>query len=317
MDGQLPFVIGNSIFPVFAIIGIGTILAKTGFLTSETLAGLSRLTYWVGLPCLLFQKIATTDFLGREAGPIFIAVVLTMFVVILFGYLLSALLRLGRNQRGAFVQASFRGNLAFVGLPVLLYASHNLAPESAHQFERLAVFAIAPIVPIYNACSILVLLVGHKKLDAVGVKHLLLQIVLNPLLLASIGASIVSLMGWPLPVMINRTTLSIGQMSLPLALITIGGSLAQRSTGTKLKVASIPALLKVAVTPLLGWLIAKALGLGHTEMRIAMTFMACPTAAACYILTEQLGGDKELAGGAVLISTLLSLASLTIVSAFF
>jgi len=317
MNGHLLLVIGNSILPVFAIIGVGALLTKSGFLGTETLAGLSRLTYWVGLPCLLFQKIASTPFLGREAGPVFVVVVLTMFVIIAAGYLLSTVLGLEKNQRGAFVQASFRGNLAFVGLPVLLYASNNLAPKTALQFERLAVFSIASIVPIYNACAILTLLIGQRKLNWAGIRHLLAQIGLNPLLLASIGASIVSLAGWHVPVIINRTTLSIGQMALPLALLTIGGSLMQRSIGKKLKAASTAAFLKVALTPMLGWVAANAIGLGRVEMHIAMTFMACPTAAACYILTEQLGGDKELAGATVLISTLLSLVSLSIVSAFF
>ncbi len=317
MNGELLADITNSILPVFAIIGLGAFLRRIGLLTEESLSGLSGLVYWVGLPCLLFQKIATTTFQGREASPIFLTVISTMLVIIAVGYATSFALRLPNRQRGTFAQAGFRGNLAFVGLPVLLYTSSSLPPEVAHDFERLAVFAIAPIVPVYNACAILTLVVGQRAINRQQVRRIISQIVLNPLLQASILGSILSLLAFKLPTILDRTTQAVGQMSLPLALITIGGSLLTPATGKNLKTAGAAALLKVAATPLLGHVIGSALGLAATEMRIAMTLMACPTAAACYILAAQMGGDKELAAGAVVISTLLSLVSLTLATTLY
>ena len=47
-----------------------------------------------------------------------------------------------------------------------------------------------------------------------------------------------------------------------------------------------------------------------------MVFAACPTAVASYVLTTQLKGDAGLAAATIVLSTLLSLASLAAVLAF-
>ena len=79
----------------------------------------------------------------------------------------------------------------------------------------------------------------------------------------------------------------------------------------------ISSLIKILVAPGIGFLVANMLGLGWDERRIALIFLACPTAAASYVMTEQLGGDNKLAATTVVISSLLSVISLSLVVGFF
>jgi len=72
-------------------------------------------------------------------------------------------------------------------------------------------------------------------------------------------------------------------------------------------------LLAVAVTPLLTWPLARWVGLAPDEMRVALLFLATPTAAASFTLAGKLGCDEALAASSVVISTLLSIVSLTAV----
>ncbi|MFQ5649627.1 MAG: AEC family transporter [bacterium] len=301
----------NAIAPVFVIIALGAALQRFNFLSEEQVNGLGRLVYWVGLPSLLFYKIATATYTGGAAGKIFLLVVLSMLAGIVISYLLVWLLHLPSQSVGAFVQAAFRGNLAFIGLPVVVYASSGPFVTEPN-VETLAVLVLAPIVPVYNIFSVLVLLVGRKRLQMRTLKRLALQIVTNPLVLGSAAGLVVSLTALQLPPSLERTTHAIGQMSLPLALLTIGGSLTTVQLRGSLKYGLIAALIKVAVTPLIGFLLLRASGLGPLESKLALIYLACPTAASSYVLAEQLEGDRATAASAVVISTLLATISLSV-----
>ena len=65
--------------------------------------------------------------------------------------------------------------------------------------------------------------------------------------------------------------------------------------------------------PLLGWMIARALGLDPADTRVVLIFCACPTAVVAYTMASQMGGDEPLAAGAIAASTAASFASLAVV----
>jgi hypothetical protein len=75
------------------------------------------------------------------------------------------------------------------------------------------------------------------------------------------------------------------------------------------------AVIKLSVGPVVGYFAAGWLGVGRVETAVALIMLACPTAVASYVLTEQLGGDSALSAGAVVVSTILSIASLAAVVA--
>src|SRR5690606_4317595 len=56
--GGLLVAIIEILAPVFVIIGLGWGLTRTGFLGPQALGDLNRLTYWIGLPAMLFYRIA-------------------------------------------------------------------------------------------------------------------------------------------------------------------------------------------------------------------------------------------------------------------
>jgi hypothetical protein len=72
---------------------------------------------------------------------------------------------------------------------------------------------------------------------------------------------------------------------------------------------------KLFLLPLLGYAVAQMFGLSVQGTRIALILLACPTASVSYILVSQLGGDKPLASGAILISTLLAVLPLAVILA--
>lgn len=65
-------------------------------------------------------------------------------------YLAAGFMRLERAGKGAFVQASLRGNPACIGLPVIFFSLNGNEGMSAEGIESLAVLILAPAIPAYN-----------------------------------------------------------------------------------------------------------------------------------------------------------------------
>lgn len=321
----------NTLAPVFLIIILGAALQKTGFINPQLARHNNRLVYWIALPCLLFSKTANAEIAGDAAMRVFGVLVIGCFGCIILAYVISRTLRLSGQVEGAFVQAAFRGNLAYIGLPVVSYAlaqlpnSSEFAALNTAQLQSLAVLSFAPLVPIYNVMAVLVLILGNRRSQSNPGSALVRSIVTNPLLLACLVGLSWSITRLPLPLWLNNVCQGIGQMALPLALIGIGVSLttstvvSQSGLGNlwvkprQLTLPLLAAAIKVIAAPILGVLVIHWLGLSPPESTIALLYLACPTAVVSYIMAEQLGGDETLTSQAIVWSTFISAGVLALV----
>ena len=302
----------SSIFPVFAIIALGIVLKKARFINTDIFKGINKLTYWVGLPCFLFYKISIATFAGGKVSQIYLVILITMLATILLAYLIAWFARISNESTGAFLQAVFRGNLAFIGLPVIVYASAFMPNADVPAIQTTAVLALAPTVPTFNFISVFVLLLGRQTLNVAVLKRMSFQIITNPLLIACGLGLLFSFLKIEIPLAIDRTLNAIGQMSLPLALIGIGGSLEAVKNRGSLLLSTVAALIKVMITPILGYFLILLFDCGAAETKIAMIYLSCPTAVTSYVMATQLGADEVIAANAVVISTILSIVSLSI-----
>ncbi|RKY28116.1 MAG: hypothetical protein DRP83_01240 [Planctomycetota bacterium] len=299
-----------TLFPVFAVITLGAILRKTNFVRAEFDKTLSELVYWVALPCLLFYNAAIADYEVAVAGRTVAVVFGGMIGSLILGYIVSTLLKLKPSTRGVFVQGAFRGNLAYIGLPVVVCSF----TETGNHAVGIAVVVVAIMVSCYNAAAITVLLSVQHKLEKKVVRQILQRMARNPLLLSCISGIIYSLFFQNIPVPIGRTLSAIGQMSLPLALLCIGGTLVnEKIVKDVVKAAFISSLIKIMGAPLIGYLMIRLIDIGEVEKRIAMIMLACPTAVSSHILAGQIGGDEKVSAAIVVISSTLSVISLGVV----
>ncbi len=309
----------NTLIPVIVIIFLGAVLRSTKFMTADIFRANNSLVYWIALPCLLFYKTATASAQGMASMRIFLILIWGMSVCIILGYLCAWLLHLPASSRSVFVQGAYRGNLVYVGLPVVLFALAGANGQLSGEMETLAILSIAPLIPIYNIAAVIILLAGQKRNEIGKRRHLkmvLLKVMKNPLVLSCVAGIGYSFTGWQLPLLVHRTFIAIGKIALPLALLGIGASLSFKSVKNGLVKSLAASFIKVVCGPLIMFFVGKQIGLGHTELQIAMLFLACPTAAASFIMAEELGADKKLASGIIVISTMMSMLSLAIILAF-
>lgn len=303
----------NSLMPVFLIIVLGKLLCRTGFLKDGTVKSLTQLTYWVGLPALLFSEISGAVFNNSEVGRITLLLIISTLAAFGVGYLIARLVKLPHRALGAFVQGCGRANNAFIGLPVIVYALAADFPD----VKTLATVALGPSIIFYNISSIAILLLhGEKQHKGPAAAIVFLkQLLLNPMVLACIAGIIVNRTAVPVPIMFARTFAALGQAALPLALLSIGASLTFEKSPAAAAPAVIASLVKVFVLPLIGLLLGQFWHVSELEMKILLIFLACPTATATYVLADMFGSDAPLAGRIIVISTLLSAISLSIVVA--
>jgi len=301
----------STLGPIILVTALGFALFRTGFFPRTSLPALNQACYWVGLPALLFHSVATVR-TGAASAPAMVSVLLLATAVALaVGYLLARTLRLPRTSHGTFVQAGFRGNLAYIGLPIILY---SLAPGSpVEQIRGVVIVAMAPVIIVYNALAVAVLLASQANRGPNLLGRVVVSALRNPLLVATALGGVWSYLSLPLPLVFDRTLGALGQLALPLALVCVGGSLATVSLGGQRTAACAAALLKVAVTPALGALLLPLFGVTGPEARAVLVLLACPSAVAGYTMAVQLGGDEALASSSVVLSTLLALPALAVV----
>lgn len=303
------------VLPVFLVIALGSLLTRTRFLSAALITELIRLTYYVGLPAYLFTSIAEVSFGRGRAAVIFAVMAGATLLALGIGYAVAKIQRVPAGSIGSFLHATIRGNLAYIGLPVISLALAAHGGPGAGQLGKDAIIAMAPLVAVTNTLGVLLLLIGHARPGAAMWRSITWQLVTNPLLLAT-GAG-VACAGWgrQLPAWLMQSVEVVGQMALPLALLCIGGTLVVMPLRGKHGPAFTASVLKVALVPLLGWPLGRWLGLSIDELRITLLFLACPTAAASFTLAGKLGGDEALAAGCVVVSTALSILSISAVLA--
>jgi len=303
----------NSIAPIFLLIALGKLLQKTKFFPDTFFKNLNKLVFWFALPALLISRISVAQL---EAGTIVKVVLLFSIATLLsmaLAWLISRILKLPTPSTGSFIQGSFRGNGAFVGLPVIIYTLGGQDPHA----EMLGTVVLAPAVILFNILGVSVLLhhSRHKSSRGESIHTFIVQIFKNPLIITCALGLALNILNLALPPFLFRPLNALGNAALPLILISIGSSLAFERLRGAASPTLIASLLKVAVTPAIGFLIAGLFDLSTTERMIAIFYLACPAAGMSYVMAEVMGNDGPMAGRIVALSTLLSAITLPIIIA--
>lgn len=303
----------NTLAPVFLVIALGAALRHGNVISSELQRGMIKLAYWIGLPCLLVAKIASSRAVAGEAGMMIAVFLSATAAMILLAAVAAKLLGLRAGQVGTFIQAAFRGNLAFIGLPVVFFAFADGAGAGA-EAQAIAALSLGPIIVIYNIAAVVVLLASEHRLTKASLRKITVGIVTNPLIIAcGVGVGLVLLRSQfniALPTFAMRTLGVVGQFALPVALLSVGGAIASTPIRGQLRLATLASAIKLVAGPALGYLAAWVWGAEGDVRAITLIMLACPTAVSSYILVTQLKGDESLAAGSVVLTTLLSAAAL-------
>jgi hypothetical protein len=140
---------------------------------------------------------------------------------------------------------------------------------------------------------------------------LLRALAVNPLILGCLAGIVYGRLVGTFPVFVNNTLSLMSMVTLPLALLSIGGALSFAGVQRHLTDSLVAALHKLVILPLVGLLLYRLFGIAGMELQVGMIFFCLPASTAIYVLSSQLNSDTELASSAIVISTMFSFFSLT------
>ncbi|MGI9274166.1 MAG: AEC family transporter [Endozoicomonas sp.] len=284
--------------PVCVMLVAGLILKKTGFIDDHFITVSSRLVFNFGLPAVIFFSLSN---LGRDTD-IDYRLILFALLSILFSFMASWLLSLKTvsswRDRGVFIQGASRGNLAIIGLALVdnMYGDAGLAMMSV---------LIAFTVPLLNVLSVTVLSYYSKDSGShFSLWQLLVDIVRNPLIIAVFCGAAFGFSGFELPGVVDSVGRYFAQITLPLALLGIGGTLSLDALMKTSRASFWAALNKTVVLPLLFIPVAWLMGFGEMELGVLFLMVSCPTAAASFVMTQSFGLNAKLAANIIVLTTL-------------
>ncbi len=302
----------DALLPVLLMILLGAGLRRIRFLSEEVFDGLNRLAFWVGLPCLLFIEISGAHVSGGDALRVSGIIMITSLLMLALAYGVGRFLHLKPPSLRVFNQGVFRGNLAYVGLPVVLFA----LPLDT-DIRATAVLALAPTIPFYNILSVMVLMRPESGSRGRRLVSMLGGMIRNPLIIACLLGLTVLALKIQLPTALHRAIEGIGRVGLPAVLLALGASLAQKRVHGQRVVVWVAALMKVGFMPLVGFFVSRSFGLEGPLLTVCLLYLATPTAVSSFVMADQMGADAELAAAIVVVGTVLALPVLAGILLFF
>jgi len=298
----------NHLLPVFALILLGAILKHFKLATAAFFSTSDRLIYFIFFPALLFWKIgAAKQTFTPESLHFYIAALAAVLIIYVLSTLYIIIFRVPEFQAGSFSQSCYRFN-TYIGMAVILTA---WGEAGVAQFGLL----IGMVIPIINvlAVSTLIWFSGRTHDWRYRLRMTLSALVTNPLILACAAGLLYARWINTFPTFLENTLRLGASVTLPLALLSIGGSLTLKTLNRHLPLALVGSGFKLMVLPVLGYLLMKQLAVNETFFPVGMLFFALPTSTAMYVLSAQLNSDTEMASAAIVLSTGLSFFSLSTV----
>ncbi|MGB6066860.1 MAG: AEC family transporter [Desulfomonilaceae bacterium] len=301
----------NSVIPTFAIIALGNVLKRFQLIDDTFIRMSDSLIYYIFFPALLFWKIGKPSAGSTVETQLILAVFSAVFCVFLLSLMFVKLLRVPDYAVGSFSQGCFRFS-TYIGMAVMLPA---LGEGGVRQLGVLIGF----VIPFINvlAVSTLIWFSGEGHVWSGKAVLLIKTTLLNPLIIACVLGIVYSHLNTPFPGSVDNTLRLLSLLALPLALISIGGSLTVEKLRGHLKYASAAASFKLIILPAVGYSCLRLFHVSGLPFTVAMIYFALPTSPANYILSAQLNSDVDLATAAIVFSTLLSIGSLSAVLMIF
>ncbi|EXJ10534.1 AEC family transporter [Nitrincola nitratireducens] len=295
----------SALVPIFALLMIGFLARRHGFPGEGFWAPAERFTYYLLFPALLVNSLSQASLSGGESVRIVLAVLVLLAIVSGICVLLKKRLEVEFATYTSFYQGSMRFN-TFVALATTsaLLSSAGLV---------VAAIIAAVMIPVLNILCVLVF--SSEKGIGSNLLPTLKALVTNPLILACFAGVLVNQLGG-LPSTISATLGLLGQMALPLGLLSVGAALnlnALRSSGRVLYVSSA---IKLLLFPVIAWGVAYGFQLSELASQVLIIFAAMPTATSAYILARQLGGDAPLMAAIITAQTLFAMVTLPLVLSF-
>lgn len=290
---NLALTVLNITAPVFLLAAVGFVWVKLGF--EYRVEFVTRMAMTLAVPCLIFVAL-----MNIEVAPEAVAT-LTIASFVAYGLVMAgcfALVKLAKLDSQTFLAPLIFGNTGNLGLPLALFAFGETGLGYA--------------VVVFAVMAILSFTIGIWMVAGAGSFK---RVVQEPLVGATLLGALFLWQGWETPEFLTNAIELIGQMAIPMMLITLGVAVARLQTKA-MGQAVVLSVVKLVICAAAGWGAATWFGLDPVAAGVLILQVATPVAVTSYLLAEKYGADAQPVAGLVVASTLLSVLALPLILAF-
>lgn len=290
---NLAITVLNITAPVFILAAVGFAWVKMGF--EYRVEFVTRLTMTLSVPCLIFVALMNAKIEPTALAALSLASFLAYGLV---SVVFLAVIKLSRLDVSTYLAPLIFGNTGNLGLPLAMFAFGQEGLSYA--------------VVVFAVMAILSFTIGVWIVSGGGS---LTRTLKEPVVAATLLGALFLWRGWQTPTFLTNALQLIGQMAIPVMLITLGVAVARLETRDMGRAVWLSAL-KVAICALAAWGAARWFGLGPIPAAVLIVQVSTPVAVTSYLLAEKYGHAAQPVAGLVVASTLLSVLSLPLILAF-
>jgi predicted permease len=295
-----------NVLPIFALILIGWLLVRTGYLREELGEALGEFVFRVAVPVLLFRTIAEAEFAGESPLRIWIAYFAGVAITWMIAHLVATL-GFKRDRRIgvlAGVSSAF-ANTVFIGLPLVsrIVGEEGLLALSVLLSVHLPVMMIAGTILMERAerkdgtrepQRFAALLLGIGR-----------SLVRNPLVIGLVAGALFHTGGVPLAGPVKVVVDQLAAMAAPAALVSIGMALNKYKVGGNAGIALAMTGLKLVLLPGAVYVACRLLGLSPEWTAAMVLTSSVPTGVNAWLLANHFGVGHALASSTITMTTAL------------
>jgi malate permease and related proteins len=279
--------------PVFILGTIGFLWVRLGH--DYSIRFVTQLTMTLSVPCLIFTALMGTKIEPDALAAVSLAAIVAYIAVGLLALLVVT--ALGLSARTYLAPLTF-GNTGNLGLPLALFAFGETGLDLA--------------VVVFAVMAVFSFTVGVWVVAGGGS---LVKVVREPIVAATLLGALFLWQGWQTPRFLTNALELIGQIAIPLMLITLGVALARLRPG---RIGRDLALCigKAGLTAGIAASVGLWFALPPVPLAVLTLQVATPVAVTSYLLAEKYQADADAVAGLVVVSTMLSVIYLPLILAF-
>lgn len=298
------FYISNQVLILLILSLVGFLSRKLEIINESMIDNLSNFLLSITLPAMIIssmQKPYTPDLLKEIAIILFISLCVYTFTFLLT-FIFPKIVKTKKEEYGVYNFMIMFSNVGFIGYPVLaaVFGEDSLFYGAIYNLPfNLLVFSLG----IY-------MMVDHDN------KNFNVKSIINPGIVAVFIGFILFITSTKLPHVINEPIIILGNLTTPLSMIFIGGSLSH------IKIYEIfgewrlyvMSLFRLIIIPLIVFFVLKLFTNDLMIIGVPVIITAMPVAANCAIIAKEYGGNADLASKGIFLSTLLSTITIPLIA---
>jgi malonate transporter and related proteins len=302
-----------NVAPVFLLILIGFVVARTGLMREETGDALAEFVFKIALPTLIFRTLAEAHFEGASPFRLWIAYFGGVAITWTVGHLIAKHLFRRDEKIGviAGMSSAFANNV-FIGLP--------LVGRSVGDDGLVAISILLAIhLPLMMVAGTILMEHASAKVDGGGrrsianvLKQVGANLSRNPLVIALTLGLAFNLSGLgALPVVLKSVVDQIAAVTAASALISLGMTLKKYPVHGNLSLATVMAVLKLLLLPAAVYGLAHLLGLSKPWTAAMVLTSSVPTGINAWIIATRFRSGQSLAASVISITTIFGVVSVS------